>query len=235
MENTLDSIAFFLPTRKGSERVLNKNTRKFANIEDGLLELKLRQLIRIKDIPVILSTNDPESIRVAEKIDSSQIIIIERPEELCLSTTRLDDLIEYVPTIVEATHIMWTHTTSPFLTSEIYKKAIQKYFEALENGYDSMMSVDKIQNFIWDPEMKEMANYDRTGLKWPRTQDLKPLYGINSGFFINSRENYFHQKDRIGHNPALFELDAIASLDIDWEEDFRMAEEIFKIRNQKNL
>ena len=33
----MDKIAFFLPTRKGSERVKNKNTRPFAGIEGGLI------------------------------------------------------------------------------------------------------------------------------------------------------------------------------------------------------
>ena len=33
-----NKIAFFLPTRKGSERVRNKNTRPFAGIEGGLIK-----------------------------------------------------------------------------------------------------------------------------------------------------------------------------------------------------
>ena len=41
-------IAFFLPTRKGSERVKNKNTRPFAGIQGGLMENKIRQLVASK-------------------------------------------------------------------------------------------------------------------------------------------------------------------------------------------
>jgi len=43
-----NKISFFLPTRKGSERVKNKNTRPFANIEGGLVENKIRQLLSTK-------------------------------------------------------------------------------------------------------------------------------------------------------------------------------------------
>ena len=39
----MDKIAFFLPTRKGSERVVNKNTRTFAGVEGGILKIKLQQ------------------------------------------------------------------------------------------------------------------------------------------------------------------------------------------------
>jgi CMP-N-acetylneuraminic acid synthetase len=42
-----EKIAFFLPTRKGSERVKNKNTRPFADIEGGLVENKIKQKIEI--------------------------------------------------------------------------------------------------------------------------------------------------------------------------------------------
>lgn len=39
-----EKIAFFLPTRKGSERVKNKNTRPFADIEGGLVENKIKTI-----------------------------------------------------------------------------------------------------------------------------------------------------------------------------------------------
>ncbi len=41
-------IDVFLPCRKQSSRVKNKNTRKFANINLGLLEIKLNQLLKTK-------------------------------------------------------------------------------------------------------------------------------------------------------------------------------------------
>ena len=55
----MDKIAFFLPARKGSERVKNKNTRSFAGIEGGLVENKIRQLLSTKHVDeIILSTYD---------------------------------------------------------------------------------------------------------------------------------------------------------------------------------
>ena len=44
----MDKISFFLPTRKGSERVKNKNTRPFAGIKGGLVENKIKQLLSCK-------------------------------------------------------------------------------------------------------------------------------------------------------------------------------------------
>ena len=50
----MDKIAFFLPARKGSERVKNKNTRSFAGIEGGLVENKIRQLLSTKHVDEII-------------------------------------------------------------------------------------------------------------------------------------------------------------------------------------
>jgi hypothetical protein len=41
----MDTISFFLPARKGSQRVKNKNTRPFAGIQGVLLENKLNRLL----------------------------------------------------------------------------------------------------------------------------------------------------------------------------------------------
>ena len=63
-----EKIAFFLPTRKGSERVKNKNTRPFAGSEGGLVENKIKQILATKYIDEILfSSNDEKCIAVAEK------------------------------------------------------------------------------------------------------------------------------------------------------------------------
>jgi hypothetical protein len=60
---------------------------------------------------------------------------------------------------------------------------------------------------------------------------LKVLYEINHAFYINSIVNYIKLKDRIGAKPYYFELDKLQSFDIDWEEDFRIAEKIFNAVN----
>lgn len=221
-------IAFFLPTRKGSERVINKNTRTFAGIEGGILKLKMDQLLEVPEIPIYISTNDPETIKIAESFRNDRIKIIIRPDELCLSSTIIEDFINYIPTAVPSDHIFWVHATAPFVDKEVYLRALKKYEEIIKSGeYDSLLSVNKIHQFLWDAETNEVVNHDRSIEKWPRTQDLKPLYEINHAYYINSRENYIKLSDRIGRKPFLFELNKLESFDIDWEDDFKVAELIY--------
>ncbi|MBE9174985.1 hypothetical protein IQ225_06120 [Synechocystis salina LEGE 06155] len=71
-------------------------------------------------------------------------------------------------------------------------------------------------------------NYDRNFEKWPRTQTLTPLYQINTGVFLSHSENYKYFNDRIGNKPFIYELSKIKGFDIDWPEDFTMAECMMK-------
>lgn len=226
-----DKIAFFLPTRKGSERVKNKNTRPFAGVEGGILQIKIEQLLSIERVEKIyISTNDEDSIRIAHSFNNLRIVVIERPKHLCLSSTVIEDFINYIPTIVDAEHIFWVHATAPFANRVILERALDCYEKnVLRNkNYDSLLSVTKIQQFLWSARERKCINHDRSVVKWPRTQDLEPIYEINHAFYINSKENYLKFHDRIGESPYLFELDKFHSFDIDWEDDFRLAELIYK-------
>lgn len=223
------SIAVFLPTRKGSQRVLNKNTRPFAGYNGGLLELKLKQLMRLKVDEVILSTNDENSIEIANNLknDFPNLKIVIRPEYLALSSTSLSDLINYVPSITKCDHILWTHVTSPMINANLYEESIGKYLISLKEGYDSLMTVNSFKNFLWSKEKNDIIN--RIGDKrWPQTQDLEELYEINNAVFLAARVIYEKNFDRVGKKPLLFKLDKISALDVDWEEDFKLAEVVYE-------
>lgn len=144
---------------------------------------------------------------------------------MCSAKTRTDDLIKYVPKIIDADHILWTHVTSPFFNNTDYDLAIKKYKTILKKN-DSLMGVTKIQEFIYDK--KKPINFNKNKEKWPRTQTLSPLYSVNSSVFINSRKNYIEYSDRIGKKPFLMEIEKIKAFDIDWSDDFKIAENIYE-------
>ena len=57
-------IIAFLPCRAGSQRVRNKNIRKFANYKLGLFELKIKDLIKVKSInTIVVSTNEKKNYK----------------------------------------------------------------------------------------------------------------------------------------------------------------------------
>ncbi|TDQ09930.1 acylneuraminate cytidylyltransferase family protein [Pedobacter metabolipauper] len=225
-----EPLSFFLPLRKGSERVINKNTKRFAGIEGGILALKLQQLIGSKLIDeIVLSTNDEVCIDVAKKFlnKDSRIKIDYRPQHLCESSTKLTDLIAYVPTVVSHEHIIWGHVTTPIADGADYDSGIRAYFDSLLAGYDSLISVMPFQNFLLN-QSAEVINKNIAGIRWPRTQDLLPLYEINHVMFIAGKNIYLDLNDRVGSHPFLFEMDKLHSLDVDWEDDFLIAEAVYE-------
>jgi CMP-N-acetylneuraminic acid synthetase len=211
--------------RKGSQRVKNKNIRDFSGIEGGLTYIKLSQLLEVKEInTIIVSTDDKKVMEIARSFNNSKIVIDDRPSNLASSNTSTDDLIKYVPSVINKGVVLWTHVTSPFIDSRVYSQAIKCYFNNLDNN-DSLMSVTEIQKFIWNEYGP--ITYDSNKEKWPRTQTLSPLYEINSGIFLADISTYQNQQNRIGKNPFFFKLDSKMALDIDWKDDFDIAEALW--------
>jgi CMP-N-acetylneuraminic acid synthetase len=218
----LSNISVFLPMRKGSQRVKNKNIRDFSGIEGGLTYIKLSQLLEVKEINTIIVSTDHEKVKeIARSFNNSKIVIDDRPSNLASSNTSTDDLIKYVPSVISKGVVLWTHVTSPFIDSRIYSQAIKCYFNNLDNN-DSLMSVTEIQKFIWNESGP--ITYDSNKEKWPRTQTLSSLYEINSGIFLADIDIYKNQQNRIGKKPFFFKLDSKMALDIDWKDDFDIAE-----------
>jgi len=55
-------ITAFLPCRKGSQRIPDKNIKSFAGNEGGLLNIKLRQLVECELIDQILVSSNDERV-----------------------------------------------------------------------------------------------------------------------------------------------------------------------------
>lgn len=227
-------ITAFLPCRKGSQRIPDKNIKDFAGITGGLLKIKLEQLLSCSKIDqVIISSNDERILDFAGKLKDSRLLLDVRPEHLGQSTTTTDELICYVPNIIKEGEVLWTHVTSPFINEEDYNKIIECYYKQIDNGYDSLMTVLKLQGFIWNKNTP--ISYERQdNLNWPMTQNIEPLYEVDSGVFISSIKNYKKYSDRIGLTPYLYEQEKLKSVDIDWPEDFSFAEELWKEKCAKS-
>lgn len=220
-------IVAFLPCRRGSQRVPQKNIKPFAGMPFGLVQIKLSQLLGCPSLhSVVLSTNDEEIIKYARSLNDDRLVIHLRADALSSSETSTDELIGHALDLIPNGHILWTHVTSPFVTSSHYERIIKAYFDGLACGSDSLMSTTCLQTFLWQDG--EALNYRREIEKWPRTQTLKPLHEVNSGVFMASSEIYRDMNDRIGRRPYLYEMDKLTSYDIDWPEDFVVAECLYE-------
>ncbi|HDY7933229.1 TPA: acylneuraminate cytidylyltransferase family protein [Vibrio vulnificus] len=219
-------ISVFLPCRKGSQRIPDKNIKDFAGINGGLLAIKMEQLMAVKELDrIILSSNDPRVLDFASNYKDERLIIDERSDHLGSNETTTDELISYVPRVIDEGDVLWTHVTSPFINSKDYSDIINAYYYNRELGFDSLMTMQKIQGFLWDETGP--VSYERKNLKWPFTQSIRPLYEVDSGAFVSSVELYKKLNDRIGEKPFYYVQDKSKAIDIDWPEDFNFAETLW--------
>ena len=216
------TLSVFLPCRKGSQRVPKKNIKSFAGYKNGLVELKLKQLNNVNEIDcIVLSTDDEQIIKFANSLNNSKIKVHKRESSLASNEASTDNLVSHALSLIPKGDILWTHVTSPFINSKLYRDIIKKYFSVLNKEYDSLMTVTSIRSFLWN--YKGPINYSRRIEKWPRTQTLNPLFEVNSGIFLANAEIYKKENDRIGSKPFLYELNKFEGFDIDENEDFEIA------------
>ena len=175
----------------------------------------------------MVSTDDPEVVAACKEFDGPNVELHKRDPRFAGNETTTDDLCQYFAETIKFEHLLWTHVTSPFVTSHVYEEAIEKYFKGLEQGKDSLIGVKRTQEFVWRSDLTAV-NYDipSQGM-WPRTQSIDPLYIVNSAIFLASNSVMNKHQNRIGPAPIIFEMSELASFDIDWESDFQTAEIIW--------
>lgn len=223
----------FIPCRAGSERVKNKNTRPFGGFDGGLLELKLLQFQKVSGLDrIIVSSNDPIVLDYVDQFRRNcdgRFEALPRPDEFGSSATSMESFIRnYIATLSEDGDLFWSHVTHPFVDSSIYQSALELYWEKRREGYDCLVSATKIQKFLWRDG--KPFNYDNTKEKWPRSQDLQPVYEINHAIYAIPFETMRRVGDRIGNSPYFFEIEEGSAMDIDWEDQFHLLDEIASAR-----
>lgn len=220
------NITALVPCRAGSMRIPNKNTKPFG--PSSLIEIKLDQLLRVDLIDtIILSSNDPIIFDLWQKKYQGRVEFHQRPEVFASNTCSTNQLITHFIESLDYEHLLWTHTTSPFLDSRSYAQVIQKYQKVLSQNYDSLLSANRCQEFAFK-ENGEALNYDSSVLgRWPRTQEIDPFYVVNSAVFLCAKDIMAQYNDRIGKRPYFYPLTTVQGIDVDWPEDFTFAEQLW--------
>ena len=138
-------ITAVIPTRAGSERVKQKNIRKFG--DTNLLRIKIEKIIELKRSgyidSIILNSNCPLSWEIASEYN----INIHKREELYASSEC--PIVEYwrdAARCINTDTLLLAQVTSPFISLETYKECIDIY---RSGDYDSLMTIKKLNEYVW--------------------------------------------------------------------------------------
>lgn len=208
--------------KHSSERVPGKNYRQFG--DKLLFEHILQTLIACDRIDTVVVDTDSDTIIDKLKNEYPEVRVLIRPEHLRPGDTPMNDVLLNTIAQVPSKFYLQTHSTNPLLTEDSINGAIAD-FESKYPIYDSLFSVTRLQTRLWN-ELTLPVNHNPNILL--PTQDLPPIYEENSCIYLFTEEIIRKKHNRIGDRPLMYEIDPIEAQDIDTEQEFLIAEAIYK-------
>lgn len=117
-------------------------------------------------------------LNMAEK---AGVKAVKRPEKYANESVPFGKILDYLCETLPNEHILWACVTSPLVEPELYRNAINLYFEKLEEGYDSLITLHSMQSFYLD---KSGPINFKTGLEHKNSEYLEPVYHFTNGINI---------------------------------------------------
>lgn len=143
------SIIAIIPVREGSTRLKNKNMAPFAGT--NLLINKINQLKQVQEIDKIVVSSDSEKMLTMAK--NQGVSTHKRAIEYCDEKTKtFGEVVAHICNSVQGDDILWATCTAPLVFPKHYREAIALYHQALKDGYDSLVSMERFKRYLWDEQ-----------------------------------------------------------------------------------
>ncbi len=205
-------VVAFVPIRLNSKRVVGKNLKLLGG--KPMMCYLLETLVKVPSIDEVYVYCSSEEVR---PLLPAGVKLLLRDTALDSDMALGEQIYDAFVREVDADVYMLAHTTSPFIKAETIGTAIE---EVLQGRHDSAFSAQKIQTFAW--YNGSPLNYSPTSI--PRTQTIEPVYVETSAFYIFTREMWLCRHRRVGDNPYMAIVGPVEGVDIDYPEDFELAE-----------
>ena len=205
-----------VPAREFDENLPGKNVLPIN--DTNLLVHKIRQLKKVFDAHDIHVSS--ESDAYLQFAAEEGVTAYRRPMQYAQPDAHFGDFVHYVASSLDCEHILWASPTSPLVDEEDFQEAIGLYFEALKQGYDSLITVHKIKRFLLDengPLNFRFNIQERNAVKLP------VLYEFVNGVVIAPREMMLKWRYNWGMLPYKLQLPPQKVLDICNEAEYGFA------------
>lgn len=220
-----ERITALIPVKEKSGRLPGKNILPFG--ESTLLEHKIKQLRECEAISnIIVSSDSDKMLKMAEEhgVESWK-----RPERYTLDEVPFGEFVEYICRQLTGDHVLWACCTSPLVDTELYRKGIAVYFDALQSGYDSLVTVTRFQHYLMDENGP--MNFSR-GISHQYSQNLPVYWAYTNGINLAPRKKMIEWKYHFGEKPFMMEVTKKQAVDIDDIYDYVMAQAYYEMEMQ---
>ncbi len=217
----------FIPLRKGSKGISNKNKRKMVG--RPLFTWVLGEAIFSNLDEVVVYTDDEGIIDFIKKEYhwTNKVRALKRSDVSATDKASTETaIIEYCESInYDFDAFCLLQATSPFTKKEDINSCLFK----LDGNIDSALTVVNTHRFLWDKNGKPL-NYNP--LQRPRRQDFEGLLIENGAVYTITKQALKKHQNRIGDNTAIVKMPEDSLLEIDSESDW-VAVESLLIERQK--
>lgn len=214
-----------IPARGHSKRLPNKNIKLLAGVP--LLVYSINYAKQYGFIDAIYVTTDSKHIKNIALQHGA--LVIDRPKELSgdlePTVTALKHVLESINDAIE--HVILLQPTNPLRPKELLKEAFHLF---IKNDCDSLFTVTRnhqkfgtINNNRFKPFNYKIGQ---------RSQDLEPLYFENGLLYITKAKHILNNEIITPKALPLIVDHPFASVDIDTQDDFDLAE--FMLKKYKN-
>jgi N-acylneuraminate cytidylyltransferase len=208
-------ITAIVPIKEHSERLPRKNFRKFNG--KPLYYWTLKTLDSVEEIDqVIINTDANEVIEDAPKLFDVEVSV--RPDHLRRDKVTTD-IIQYEIRRTKSDIYLHTYCTCPLLTASTISTAIREFVDS--DVHDSLLPVTKHQTRFYDSQFSGI-NHDPHDIC--PSQELEPVYEDNGVLYIYTEATFQKTGHRLGRNPLPFEISKHEAIEIDYIDEFEIAE-----------
>ena len=220
-----NQITALIAVKGDSERIKKKNIRPFA--DSSLLQIKLEQIQSLNIFDEIIVSSESDSVLTMCK--PFNVKTHKRDAFYSTPHVPMSSVYEYLAGIVKTQYVAWIPVTNPLVDGKIYENAVKSFALMDHDAHDSLVSVTNVHEYLYHDGKPLNFSLD----PWPRSQDLSGTYSINFAINIISRNDMIHNRATIGKNPYFFVIENNVAIDIDYMEDFILAETLYKTRRNK--
>jgi len=224
-------VAGMVCARLGSNRVKAKNLRLLNG--KPLIYYALSALKECKNFDDIYVNSESDLIgKVGERYG---VKFYKRPEHLATSEARYDQYVaDFMNAHTEYDVVAIVNPTSPFIDSGTLDRAVDYFFA---HKLDTLLACENVRTHCFYEGMP--INFSTEGLH-PRSQDLTPVKALNFAISIWRSETFLESYNANGYGVYsgkmdFFPLGGLETIDIDWEEDFALAEFIMRAMEHKGF
>lgn len=224
-------ITAVIPIRSGSQRVKDKNLRKFG--DTCLMTLKIKILLKIPEIDkVIVNTNSVEAIEITKSLakeyemgggENGRLTFHKREEYYASSQCSGSEFFQHLGEVTDTDIFVYAPCTSPFIKQETISQCIRTFLSEKGENCDCVSTVSSIKEFMWLDG--QAINYDPKHA--PNSQNLPDVVALNFGCTVTSKEDLIRNRNIIGKFPKFVINSDIEAIDIDTPLDFYIAEQLY--------